>query len=123
MATINYTESGANSVSVKTVRWEALSQTNSEGQRFQMGSHRDASVHVVGTFGSGTVVLRGSNLANPNVATAGDWVTLTDSNNAALSFTSAGLKAVTEFPLWISPLITGATGGDVDVMLNLGGAE
>lgn len=72
--------------------------------------YADKSVQVEGTFGAATVVLEGSNDGT-------NWHTLRDPTGAALSFTTAGLKAVMETTLHVRPKSTGGTASSVTVTL------
>lgn len=91
------------------VFWETLTSADTVGSAVQLWGAADRSVHVVGTFGSATVVLQGSN-DNSN------WVTLTDPLGAAISFTTTGLKQVSEITRYIRPSTSGGDGTqDVDV--------
>ena len=78
------------------------------------GGYSDKTVQVTGTFGS--VTIRGSNKANPNDATSGDWFTLSDPQGNDLTFTAAGGSLIAENPLWISPITTGGSGYEVIIV-------
>lgn len=65
----------------------------------------DRSVQVGGTFGAaGSVNIEGSNDGGLN------YILLTDPLGNALTFTSAGMKAITELPQRIRPRVTAGDG-------------
>ncbi len=69
----------------------------------------DKSVHITGTFDTTTLVIQGSNDGGTS------WVTLTDPQGNALSFTStAKIEQVMENTQLIRPEVT-AGGGNTDV--------
>lgn len=86
------------------------------GNAADMHRWSDRTVQVVGTFGAATVVIQGSN-DNTN------WVTLNDSNGAALSFTAAGMKVILENPIWIRAVSSGGTGTAVSVIVAGAGGQ
>lgn len=67
-------------------------------------------VQVTGTFGSGTVLIQGSN-DNTN------WVTLKDSTGSDLSFASAGGADFVTAAKHIRAFTSGGTSDDVDVRI------
>ena len=71
----------------------------------------DKTVQAVGTWGSATFVLQGS---NDGVV----WFTLDDPLGDVISQTVDGLAPVLENPLYIRPKTSGGTGTDVDVVLS-----
>ncbi len=75
-------------------------------------SFADKTVHVKGNFsGPATIVIEGSN-------DGATWVTLTEPDGTALSFTSEGLKTILENPLEIRPHVTaGDASTDLDVFI------
>lgn len=86
--------------------WSPLTTTNADGAPIGYASNGMGGVtfQVSGTFGvGGTLVVEGS---NDGVT----YFTLNDQNNAAVSFTSAGLKTVRDQPLYIRPRVTGGDG-------------
>ncbi|HET6497411.1 MAG TPA: hypothetical protein VM285_02985 [Polyangia bacterium] len=98
---------------VRTVLWSGLTNATSDtGEPFPMASAADRSVQVKGTFGAGgTAVIEGS---NDGIT----YATLNDPALAPLSFNAAGLRQVTELPLWIRPRITAGDGTtDLEVIL------
>jgi hypothetical protein len=72
------------------------------------------SMQVVGSFGSGTVVLQGSNNGT-------DWVTLKGLDGEDISLTATGMVEFSTSALYLRPLITGGTADDVDVYIVLRG--
>lgn len=68
-------------------------------------------MQVNDSFGTGgTVLIEGSNDGT-------NYVTLTDGAGSALSFTAAGLKAITEAVKWIRPRVSAGTSVRADIYL------
>lgn len=111
MATIALTNADRNSVNgAILLTWEALGDADS-GAAYAMPFAADITVQAVGTFGSATVRLQGSN-------DGVNWHNLTQKGGTtALGFTSTGLHSVNENPAYIRPHTTGGTGTDVDVIV------
>lgn len=105
MASVESTATVTGLQNVRRVSW-ALAGGDT-GKRVSLAGFPDRTVQVTATFGSAT--LRGSNLADPSDATAGDWFNLTDPQGNALTFTAAGGELIAENPLWISPITTGGS--------------
>jgi len=116
MASVNPSfDPALNSTGTMVVSW-SIATAGDTGVRTpaEFSSYPDKTVHVTGTFGS--VTLRGSNLANPSDATAGDWFNLTDPQGNALTFTAAGGKLIAENPRWISPITTGGSAYTISIV-------
>lgn len=96
-------------------KWETLTSTNADGAPVRFQGNQDRTVQVIGAdFGGGTLTIQGS-LDGTN------WDTLQDLEGAALSFTQAtGPKGILESTPYTRPFLSGATGGDVDVILAVG---
>lgn len=94
--------------------WEALTETNDAGTPILTPAAADKTIQVFGTFGGTTITIQGS---NDNVDPPTNWDTLHDENGDVLTFTAAGIHAISENPLWIRPREDGGTGTDVDVTL------
>jgi len=83
------------------VVWTPLTSTNTDGTRVQLNRYPDKTVQVDGTFGAaGQVTIQGSNDGTT-------WATLSDPQGNLLVITSAGIKAISENPLYIRPLAAG----------------
>jgi hypothetical protein len=66
----------------------------------------DRTVQVTGTLGTGGVLLiEGSNQATPTV-----WHTLTDFQDADISFDALGIKIIAEAPLWLRARVSAGDG-------------
>lgn len=102
----------------RIISWLGLSVADAVGAAFLSGDFQDKSVQVIGTFGAGgTVLIEGTNEATPV-----NWSTLSDPAGVALSFTSAGIKAVLENTRWIRPKVSAGDGTtDIDVMMMIAG--
>lgn len=99
----------------RVLTWEGLSEADAEGSAVSRPGGNDRSVHVIGTFGGGTVTIQGSNEPTPST-----WSTLHDAAGNNLTFTSAGLELVAENTRWLRPVLSGASGADIDVYLLIG---
>jgi hypothetical protein len=97
------------------ILWEAVTESDGTGDASTFPALSDRCVQVVGTFNGNTLLLQGSNVINPTVAS--DWFTLHNHLGDLLSFTAVGGDVVAENPYHIRPKSTGGTGVDVDVHL------
>lgn len=70
----------------------------------------DVSIQAEGTFGGGTITLGGSN-------DGVNYEGLRGPDSVAISFTSAGLKAVLEHTLYTRPILTGGAAAAVTVSM------
>jgi len=93
------------------VAWEGMDVSDT-GEPFSQYQAADRSVQVQGTFDGTAVVIEGSNSADASV-----WFTLTDPQGNALSFSSAGGKAISEAVRHVRPRLSGGTSPDIDVYL------
>jgi len=85
------------------ITWPSLANGDDGGPVGGSG-WADKSVQVEGTFGGGgTVVLEGSNDGT-------NYRTLNDPFGVPLSFTAAGIHAITEATRYIRPRVTGGDG-------------
>lgn len=110
MATINPVISGSQDSRGIIVTWANMGDDDT-GAPFRQSFYSDKSVQIVAAaFGSATLVIQGSNDGN-------NYVTLTDPQGSPLSFTSAGLKAVSELTEYIRPATSGGTSTDVTVVM------
>ena len=83
--------------------WTPLTSANPNGDAFEWIHGRDRSVQLTGTFGNATVLIQGSNDGT-------NYVTLTDPQGNALSFTTAGLEQIEEATRYIKPTSSGGDG-------------
>jgi hypothetical protein len=111
MATIALTRADRNSVNGAVIlTWEALGNAD-DGAPFALPYAADITIQAIGTFGSATVRLQGSN-------DGVNWHALTQKGGTSnLALTSAGVHSVNEMPAYIRPATTGGTGTDVDVIV------
>jgi len=112
MATINAQHPDAQTQGCRRVLWETMGNDD-QGTAQLLGRHADGSVQVIGTFGGATVTLQGSNDGT-------NWVTLTDDQGVAITFTTAGLKMFLPRTWKIRAITAGGSGTDLDVHLLLG---
>jgi len=86
------------------VVWTPLTTTNTDGTRVQLNRYPDKTIQVDGTFGAGgNVTIQGSNDGTT-------WATLSDPQGTALVISGAGIKAISENPLYIRPLVAAGDG-------------
>jgi hypothetical protein len=99
-------------------KWLDIPNGN-QGNAIAMGNYQDRTVQVVGTFGAGgSVTIQGSNDGGTT------WAALSDPLGNALTFTAAGMKAITELPYEIRPSVTAGDGTTaIDVWLHMRGAN
>lgn len=111
MATIALTSTDRNTVAgVVLYKWEALGDAD-DGAPVSLGYASDITVQAIGTFGSATVRLQGSNDGT-------NWHNMTQKGGTtALGFTTAGVHSINEMPAYIRPATVGGTGTDVDVIV------
>lgn len=113
MATVSHdTTRVSGTPAIQHVQW-VLTTADSDGEYVSIPEYADKTVHVYGTFGSGTLALQGTN----EDGTPANPISLTDPQGNAIELTAAGIKAVTENPLKARPLLTGSTGASVTVLL------
>lgn len=108
------------SQNAKRVSWEALDYVDPtpgpedyyQGSAIAVGDYADVSVQVMGTFGTATVLLEGSNDGGTT------YTTLNDPQGNALTFTTAKIEQVLEPMSLIRPRVSvGDESMDVDVVL------
>jgi hypothetical protein len=101
----------ANDGSAYLVTWTPLNSTDTEGVRIEAVQYGERTVQVTGTFGTGTLVIQGSNDGT-------NWATLKDIHGTAISTGAAGIFGVAEIVRYIRPAVTGANGTtDLDITM------
>lgn len=110
MAAIIPTEERNGSHSV-TWTWMTLTENDTASAIRNLDMNR-ACVQVIGSFGSSTVILEGSN-------DGATWAPLNDVEGAAVSMMAAGLVQVQEIPKYMRPSASGGSDQDVDIYLHL----
>jgi len=104
MTTRTATYPAIKNANAKRIKWTGL-LNGDVGDGVEYNQYGDRSVQVTGTFGAGgSVSLKGSNDGGTT------WVVLTDPQGNALTFTAAGLEAVSEFTQLIRPEVTAGDG-------------
>jgi hypothetical protein len=97
--------------------WEALDQTDSDGDWVDLEGLSHRTFHAIGGFGGGTLAIQGSH-DKVNLATLNATMTNpTNGGKLALTFTAEGLKTALELPKFVRPVLTGGAGSDIDVIL------
>jgi len=113
MATKNAVIGAKSSPTALRVSWTAMANGDSGVSPagapglgwVSLPAYSDRTIQFTGTFGAGgTVILEGSNDGGTT------WATLTDPLGNALSFTSAGMKQITELPELVRPRVTAGDG-------------
>lgn len=108
-ATVSYPAPGDGSTVL--LSWTLTSAASDVGLAYAVPAHSDKSIHVSGTFGSGTVTVQGSNNGGSS------YVGLTDPTQTAISITSEGIKAILENTALIRPVLTGGSGATVVISI------
>lgn len=94
----------------KRVTWDALTTGGDVGEPILSPHFSDKTVQVTGAFGGGQIVIEGS---NDGVS----FFPLTDPLGNQLTFSSSGLKLITENPELIRPRLPSGSGASVVVKL------
>lgn len=100
------------------VTWSGLDGDDS-GAAVDLAGYPDKTVHIYGTFDSGTVSMYGSNdplaLVDRTAGTlfgskTASWIAIVDPQGNAIAKTSAAMEAILENPQYICPVVTGGGG-------------
>ena len=96
--------------------WGPLNSTDETGDGYKLTGQNGltASVHVIGTFNTGTLTMKVSNTGN-------DYVTLKDKLGANVAFTAVGYAEFSTSATYIRPELTGAGTDNVTVVVVLRG--
>ena len=92
---------------IQRIKWLAMANgdTGTPLMPEHSADYQDRSIHITGTFGAGGIVtIQGSNDGGTT------WATLTDPLGNALTFTSAGIKQITEMAEQVRPNVTAGDG-------------
>ena|SRR3990167_7608547 len=89
----------ATGVPAVLVTWVALA-IGDTGEPVSLLDYPDKTVTVEGTIGGGTLTMQGSNDGT-------NYYSLTDPQGSAIALTAAGIKLITENPVWIRPSASG----------------
>lgn len=90
---------------MEITKW-TLTNADTTGDPTSTPGAPDKTVHIFGTFNSGSVTIQGCNQEVPEV-----WATMHDHAGADMTFTAAGMKTLAENPIWIRPIVASATAG------------
>jgi hypothetical protein len=116
MATVSHAPqalAGYTGDEVLIVQWSPLTTTNADGEWIALPLHRDISVHIFGTFGTGgTVLIQGSNevAASPTSAMTLNSADVDGTAPYPLSVTAAKLRQVLDAPVKIRPFVSAGDG-------------
>ncbi len=93
--------------SVHVLTWTGLAASGDVGDAQAYSAYSDKTFIVSGTFtGAPTIVIEGC-----NDITVGDWVTLSNRQGTAMSFTALGMNTSQDRPAFIRPRLTAGAGG------------
>ncbi|MBL4795781.1 MAG: hypothetical protein JKY50_00045 [Oleispira sp.] len=107
MAVISYTTERTTPNRI-VVTWSSVTESDT-AQTFELRElPQDISVHVSGTFGSSTTVLKVAN-------DGGSGLDATDLGGTAVALTAEGITSLRERPLTIKPTMSGGTSQSLDV--------
>lgn len=98
---------------VYVVQWPAIGNADT-GTQVAMTSAADRSIQIEGTFGAATITVQGSNDGT-------NWQTLSDPQGAAITATTAKLKAILELTRYVRVISSGGTGTNVNATLVMRG--
>lgn len=85
------------------------------GKKASLSMYPDKTVHVRASSW-GSITLRGSNKLSADDTVASDWFTLSDPQGNDLTFSANGGALISEAPLHISPVTTGGSGYEIEVV-------
>lgn len=102
-ATVDWSVSNDNSVIVLT--WSGMAASGDVGDAQSFAAYSDKTFIVTGTFtGTPTVAIEGSNDGT-------NWVTLSNRQGTAMTFTAAGMNTSQDRPVYVRPRMTAGSGG------------
>ncbi len=100
-------------VDVTRIEWNNITESDTANPVAVSGlGPAVGSVQFIGTFGSATAVLQGSNDGST-------WVNLEDQNGDAISLTAAGAVDFSTAMLHLRPSMSGGSSQDIDVFMVL----
>jgi hypothetical protein len=96
--------------------WGPMNSTDANGDGYKLLGQNGltASVHVIGTFNTGTLTMKVSNTNN-------NYVTLKDTQGLDVAFTAVGYAEFSTSAAYIRPELTGAGSDSVTVVVVLRG--
>jgi hypothetical protein len=99
---------GAEDGSAVLFTYDNLDELDLAPAGFEAPEYANKSVQVVGTFGTATIIIQGSNDGT-------NWVTLSDPQGTAISKTAAFIEQILENTRFVRPLVSTGAGADLDV--------
>lgn len=91
--------------SVVVLTWTGLATSGDVGDAQSYANFADKTFIVAGTFtGAPTVAIEGSNDGT-------NWVTLSNRQGTAMTFTAAGMNTSQDKPVYVRPRLTAGAGG------------
>ncbi len=119
MAIINYVLTDV-AAGADLIVWSSMSGDDT-GLPFSTPKYPEKTIHFYGDFGGGTVTIEGSNdpRANPQHEDhlSASWFEIEDLNGILISTSTEGGEGLAQSSLWIRPVLTGASGGNLFVSL------
>lgn len=110
MPTINATINKriTNDESAIVISWAGLAAATDVGDPQMFAAYSDKTFIVTGSFAGSTVVLEGSN-------DGVNWVTLTNRQGTAMTFTAPGMNTSQDRPAFVRPNQTVGSGANITV--------
>lgn len=103
-------------------KWEGLLNGDT-GSPLKIEEYSDATIHLIGTFGSGgSLTLYGSCIPDDYSVAAGGgtWLAVTDPQANAITKTAAAIETVLEAPMYLAPKATAGDGTtDLDLYIKI----
>jgi hypothetical protein len=94
------------------VTYDNLDELDTTPGPIEMAEWAERSVQVIGTFGTATIVIQGSN-------DGVNWETLNDAQGSPISKTAKFIEQVAEVTRFVRPLVSTGAGADLDVFFVL----
>jgi len=95
--------------SVFMIQWDNLANSGDDGDPQSFAAYSDKTFIVTGTFsGSAVVVIEGSNDGT-------NWVTLSNRQGNAMSFSAAGMNTSQDRPVYVRPKLTAGVAATIRV--------
>ena len=95
------------------VQWTPVTENNTCNP-VSFPQHSDKSIQVLGTFGSASVAVQGS---NDLPGTPTNFAALNDPSSTVIAITSAGVKAVLENTVHVKPVPSGGSSQSLTIQM------
>ncbi len=122
MADITSTIQPINLSSNKVLFWEALNNSNTRGLARKVSHFGRITIFILGNLGNSSVFIEGAGNDDGADSVPGDnqFITLLDTNNGLISFTTlpTNPRTLLTIPNWIRPNTSGGgPGKDIDIIM------